>query len=64
MDQMKTQILDLPFQAHFISAYNSLQIQCLFHRKLRRKTVHSSFLFPHIKKIYIEASADKSVPVI
>ena len=53
MDHMNTEILNLPFQTQLISPFDSLQINHLIQRKLRRKAVNPALFFPHIKQICI-----------
>ena len=64
MDDMNAQILNFPFQAHFIPVDYSIQIQCLFHWKICRKTVDPAILLTDIKKICLQFSFQKCMPFI
>ena len=62
MDHISTEVLDLPVQTQFIATFDSLQINILIHRKLRRKTADPALFFPYIKQIHIQSSLKKRLP--
>ena len=64
MYQIKAQILDLPFQAELIPAYDSLQVQRFFNGESGGQTVHPAFLLANIEKIYVQVSSEKGVAVV
>ena len=53
MDQVKAEILDIPFQAHFVAVLNALQIQDFFYGEPGAETANMPLLFSNIQKIHV-----------
>ena len=53
MDQVKAEILDIPFQAHFVAVLDALQIQDLLYGESGAETADMPLLFPNIQKIHV-----------
>ena len=64
MNDMDTQIFDLPLQTKLISIYDSVKVQSLLNRQACRKIVNSPVFLPHVQNIRLQFPFDKSMPVI